>query len=347
LAQVELVTNGAKKATRALEALICDEPNYSDAYDLMGRAQVEELQFTKALATYARAVELTPGNVSRLQKLGSLQLLMGETELAYKHLESAMALGANSPTLDFQSLFQLCLAGYDLNKPRCWERPGRLFGDALRKYPDSFRLQRLNDMLRVLEHLERRSHPQAVELLKRLMRDVKEPQFDFEMGCNVVQLLARMGACDVRLADAEDIVRIIGERFSVSRPALELLVMSSRMGPNFEAVLRSAFERTNDTARRAMWHSLQGQAGQTVRALLTAMQDTRNARFLSLARASLLKHRAAFDEQEFADIQKEIEGMQAKYCGYGTHANAGIRVRPNVRGPAAEAPTPSVQSKAA
>ncbi len=331
LAQVELATNNSRKANRALESLISDEPGYSDAYDLLGRAQIEELQFGKALATYANAVELTPGNVSRLQKLGNLQQLMGEPENAFKHLEAAMALGSNSPTLDFQSLFQYCLAGFDLGKPRVWDRPARMLGDALRKFPQSYRLQRLREMVGVLEHLEQRSYPKAISTLKGLLTDVLEPQFDFEMGCNVIQLLTRIERSDVRLTDAADTIKVVGERFSVSRPAVELLVLSARLVPEFEEVIRSAFERMNQLSRRAMWHSLQGDGMKTVQELLAATQLSRNAKFLSLARASLQKNRTNLSEQTHSNLASEIERLQALYCGYGTHATSGMRVKPALK----------------
>lgn len=327
LAQVDVETMNTKKACRALESLICDEPSYSDAYDLFGRALVEELQFDRALETYSRAVELTPGNIVRLQKLGNLELFLGKPDLAFKHLETAINLGSSSPALDYQSLFQYCIAGCDLKKTRVWERPGRLFAAALKKAPDSYRLLTLNAMVGVLEYLEKRGTAQAIESLKDIAARILEPQFDFEMACNLLQLLSRTELSEARLPNMGELVMTVGLRFSVSRPALELMVMAGRAHPDFELMLRQSFEQVNDMARRAMWHSLQGHSQETVKELLSGARTTRNARFLALATASVEKHREKLGDALCAQYLQEVAQLQEMYCSYGTHANASIRAR--------------------
>ena len=52
-------------AASTLENLISEDPNYSDAYDVMGRAQFELGKFDQALATYRIAAELTPASITR------------------------------------------------------------------------------------------------------------------------------------------------------------------------------------------------------------------------------------------------------------------------------------------
>lgn len=328
LALVEVETQNTKKACRALEALICDEPAYSDAYDLFGRALVEELQFDRALENYAKAVELTPGNIVRLQKLGNLELFLGQSAQAFKHLDAAINLGSASPALDYQSLFQICVAGYDLKKLRVWERPSRLFINALRKAPGSYRLTTLQSMTRVLENLERRSTAKALDGLKALVTQIQDPQFDFEMACNLLQMLSRTEQAEVRLANVTEIVVELGLRYSVSRPALELLVMAGREHPGFEGMLRQSFEQVNDMARKAMWHSMQGRSNDSVKQLIQGAKSTRNARFMALAKASIQKHREKLGEEICALHLAEVAEMQDQYCSYGTHANASIRARP-------------------
>lgn len=75
IARVELESGQLQQATRTLEVLIGEQPSCADAYDVMGRVQVEQGDMAAALQTYRSATELTPANVSRLQKQGQARLL--------------------------------------------------------------------------------------------------------------------------------------------------------------------------------------------------------------------------------------------------------------------------------
>ena len=53
------------RAASTLENLISEDPNCSDAYDVIGRSQFELGKFDQALATYKVAAELTPASITR------------------------------------------------------------------------------------------------------------------------------------------------------------------------------------------------------------------------------------------------------------------------------------------
>ena len=72
VARVQLESGQATRAATTLESLIETDPGYTDAYDMMGRAQFELGNFQNALNTYAMATRLTPGSVSRLLKHGMM-----------------------------------------------------------------------------------------------------------------------------------------------------------------------------------------------------------------------------------------------------------------------------------
>ena len=90
-AQIEAGAGPAGK--RTLESLISDQPGFADAYDVMGRVQVDQGQFAEALATYRTATQLTPGSITRLQRQGMLAFYLGENDEAKKALERATLLG--------------------------------------------------------------------------------------------------------------------------------------------------------------------------------------------------------------------------------------------------------------
>ena len=64
------------RARLTLDALLHDQPGYADAYDVMGRVLLDQGHHEEALRALRRAVSLTPGNVSRLLKLGTLRSSM-------------------------------------------------------------------------------------------------------------------------------------------------------------------------------------------------------------------------------------------------------------------------------
>jgi CheY-like chemotaxis protein len=338
LAQVQVDTQNAKQACRTLESLISDEPAYSDAYDMLGRALIEDLRFDRALDTYAKAVSLTPGNVVRLQKLGSLELFLGQCEAAFQHLHAAMVLGASSPALDYQSLFQLCVAGHDLGRAKAWKRPLSRLDAALESHPQSYRLRMLGDMTRVFAILEAGNIGAAANLLAALMREGEAPAFDFELACDLLQLLSRTEASRFQLAGVDRLVNRLSARFAVSRQALEMLVMAGAKRDTFEPLLRQGFEQVNQLARAAMLKSLDGDAASSIAELIAAASTTHNCRLVVLAHANLGKHRDSLGEALFGSLLAEALELQETYCTHGAHANPSIRGLPRTSAPAAGAP---------
>lgn len=72
VARVQLEAGDPKRAATTLESLIETDPGYTDAYDMMGRAQFELGNFQNALNTFGMATKLTPGSVNRLLKHGMM-----------------------------------------------------------------------------------------------------------------------------------------------------------------------------------------------------------------------------------------------------------------------------------
>lgn len=75
VARAQLDEGQTAKAVSTLENLISEDPNYTDAYDVMGRAQFEQGKFDAALATYKMASDMTPSSITRLQNLDHVLLL--------------------------------------------------------------------------------------------------------------------------------------------------------------------------------------------------------------------------------------------------------------------------------
>jgi len=329
LAKVELSTGNPAQARTSLQALLAEDPGYADAYDVYGRALFEELDFKGALEVYAKAVELTPGNISRLQKLGALGLFLGQSEDAAKHLGAALAIGPNSRALDFQSLVGLAIANLDLKEKRGWEKSVKHLEDSMQRFPDSYRLIMLRRALDVVMQLEREQYGPARDLLAAMAQEWQRPEFSFEMACNFLQLMVRCGA-RYHLADAPLWTRQLGERFAVSKQSARLLELSVSAIPALQEEVAQAYLRVNEESRRAMAHLIGKQHAKTVQELIAVGERTKNARIFALARATLDRHAESMDAALAEQLGTVVDQLQQSYAAYGMRAQASLKLRQRV-----------------
>ena len=131
VARAQLEAGYPQRATTTLESLIETDPGYTDAYDVMGRAQFELGNFQNALATFKMSTKLTPASVNRLLKHGMMAWYAGEREEGIELLDRATRIGLDSKMYDPQALVLLAFARLDDNDQRrllhCvehLERPG-------------------------------------------------------------------------------------------------------------------------------------------------------------------------------------------------------------------------------
>ena len=78
VARAQVESGQATRAITTLMGLIGEDASYTDAYDVLGRAQVEVGNFAEALETYRTASTLTPDSVGRQQKFGMMAFYMGD-----------------------------------------------------------------------------------------------------------------------------------------------------------------------------------------------------------------------------------------------------------------------------
>lgn len=316
LARIELSTADSATACRTLETLLVENPGYADAYDVYGRALLEEMKLEAAVEVFAKAVQITPGNITRLQKLGSLELFLGRPEAAVQHLGAALTLGGQSRTLDYQGVVALAIACVDREALETCERAGRFLEEAAGRHPDSQRVRRLRLSSEVALALARRRFDAARAGLVAMAAELNEPEFSFEMAGNLLQLLVRC-APHCPLPDCNIWVRRVAERFCISRPRTRLLELAAAPMPPIEDMLREAAGKINEASREAMTHLVSKQHGRTLQALVELAERSLNARIINLARATLEHHGHHLAAEDASRLGRRIEALHEVYTDAG------------------------------
>ncbi|MEJ6005779.1 response regulator [Paucibacter sp. AS339] len=317
LAKIDLANADTQVACRTLETLLAENPAYVDAYDVYGRALLEEMDFAAAVEMFGKAVQITPGNVARLQKLGSLQLFLGYSDAAAKHLGAALSIGQFSRTLDYQGVVALGIACIDQADADECERALKCLQEAVARYPAySFRLQTLQLTLECALALILRRQDAALAGLARLGSQLDNPEFTFEMASNLLQLLARC-AGQQGIPEALPWAERAARRYAISRPRTRLLEMAASPLMSLESAVHKAASQINEAAREAMSHLVSKQHQRTLEALLALAQASLNMRIINLARATLAHHGQHLPKAHAERMREDIDELHGRFVDGG------------------------------
>jgi tetratricopeptide (TPR) repeat protein len=290
VARAQIEAGQPPAGRRTLESLIADQPGFADAYDVMGRVQVDQGNFSEALATYRTATQLTPGSITRLQRQGMLAFYLGETEEAKRALERATTLGISSQMFDFQSVVLLAITRFKDRDTKGLQRCLDNVNHALAKAPKSTRLQRFSAIVNIFNLMLQRQVAPVVAEVRALAQQVKEASFDFEAGSNVVATLAHLTAAELQLDAAEGWIDTLALRFCTTRSLSELLARAATAHEPFAVRIREQHAAVTALAEEAMSHSLAGEPRAAAKALLAAGARTMNAKLVDMARMVLQRH---------------------------------------------------------
>lgn len=316
IARAQYTAGSLIQARRTLESLLCDQPGYADAYDVMGRVLLEQSDNAGALDTLRRASELTPGSVARMQKFGVLAFYYGTPKEAAEALQRATQVGLNSKVFDLQGLVLLAALQYDLGDRRGLALSNATMQRVQRERPDSPRLAGFAEVVQMLQMLAQRQVPDAVNRLCVMLSQVADPAFDFEAACNLLVVVARLHATEVRLGDIGESMQRLALRFAVSRATCDMLVSAARHVAELAEPLRAAYAQISCTAEAAVERSVAGHRREAVVALLDQAEATLNAKLLDLAEHTLRRHAAAVPDAQA--LHDRIARLRETYHAYGT-----------------------------
>jgi predicted Zn-dependent protease len=307
--QLDAGQNGP--AMRTLESLIGDHPSFADAYDVMGRVQVEQGDLQQALETYRRASALTPGSISRLQKQGMLAFYLGDHDEAARTLERAATAGLSSKMFDFQTLVLLAFTRFHQRDAKGLQRCRDNLRGALEKAPQSHRLQRFAAVVEVFHLMLQKQVGAVVAAVKDIVRDLREPSLDVEAACNILSLLSELTAAELKLDAADDWVDALALRFASAKGLAELLARTASGHPPHAQRVRDAQLRINEMAEQAVTHTLAGDHRTAVQMLVAQGERTLNSKLIEMARMTLQRH-----EGRIADagpLQQQVDALRQRF----------------------------------
>ena len=292
IARAQIDANQPAAAARSLEALVAEQPNYTDALDVLGRLQFEQGDLPGALNTYRRAAEFTRGSIVRLQRHGLAAYYAGQREEAQKPLERAAVLGVGSGMFDMQVLLLLAALNFAQRDGRALQRILDHLLSAAARNPDDARLDRLARTARLFGLAFHRQYDQVTSALAEWSPRLLEPATDMETACNLLTLWSTLAACGVAVPEGTSSgVDTLAMRFASSRACTELLAGAAASHPPFAQQVWEAHQSVAAIAEQAVAQALEGQHEAAIESLTDQGARTLNMKFVELARMTLQRHR--------------------------------------------------------
>ena len=325
VARTQLEAGHATRACTTLKSLIESDPDYTDAFDLMGRAQFELGNFQSALNAFAVASKLTPSSVNRLLKHGMLACHAGDRDEGVALLERATRIGLASKLYDPQALVLLAFAGLDNNDQRSLLRCQEQMQQLSLRQADNPRLQRLLEVVQCLRALQDQQTAGALDEVRRLAKLVHEPSFDFESAGNLLALMTRLAMRSIQLYEVDAVIDTLGLRFCTSRALTELLACSARGREDFAQRIRAAQTDILKLTEEAMALSLKDEPQHAAESLLAHGERTLNAKLIESALLVLQRYAGRMADEAALTIRAQT--LRERYRTADIHAGLGEQAR--------------------
>jgi CheY-like chemotaxis protein len=322
VARAQFAAGEASPARRSVEAVLREHPEHADAYDVLGRLQVDQGELSQALNTYRIAAQLTPGCMLRLQHCGTLAFYQGEREEAVRMLERVISMGLKSKLFDALTLMLMAFLRFDAGDTKALIIAHDYIKKFVERHPESRRLKRMEVTANALRLLIVRQPDEALALARSLSAGIEADNFDVEGSNLLLALWTRLPEQHVPAEEMDTLARQIAMRFCVSKAVTEVLAASAQRRERLVATIRGCQSEITLIAEEAMAHSLRGRPRSAVESLLRQGTDTRNAKLIEMAGLVARRHADTIEDRD--NLLAEATMLQQRFCQPVTHI-AGVR----------------------
>jgi len=313
------------RAVELLEALLNEDPNYTDAYDLLGRARFEQGKFDSALQTYETVSKLTPASITRLQNLGLITYYAGDRKGAQPILDRSVRIGIDSKMFDSQTLVLLAFYRLEVGDRKGLQRCQDDFVRLIERNPDNARHQRLATLVDILQAIAQSEIAKVIESTNALCKRVREPDFDFESAGNLLSLLSLMASNRIQIEEPASVVDTLGLRFTGTRALTELLAGAAAAFPLYVEHIRAADAQLLRLTEAAMSKTLEDKPGAAVEELIAHGKQTLNGKLIETA--YLVINRYSDKITDLAKWQNTVNELRTRYNTQGIRPTLGEQKR--------------------
>lgn len=327
-ARAALLDGKRVQALKVLSGILEKNPGCGDAYDLLGRLQVEQGELKAALASMNAACAATPGCMIRTQHAGALAFFCGDQASARVLLSRARMIGFDSRLLDGLTLYLLGLLESDAGALAAMRAAREQLAEMALRDRASMRLQRMRralDALYLFRSTGEVSQPLA--LLHKLAQEHSTADFRGE-DCAVVMLAwSRLRVAPGRVAgDICGWVSFVGMRLVTGRGMLGYLGAAGALVPEAVAILEGCLARVIQHAQDAVDACADparlNRVQSGLRGLFSTAQSLRNARLLDLCVLLAQQNRVSLGPE--ADSMIETARALSLRYGPGLRSISGI-----------------------
>jgi hypothetical protein len=177
------------------------------------------------------------------------------------------------------------------------------------KNPDLARPKRLSRVVETLNLLQHHKLALALGAVRAMIKEIRDPAFDFESASNLIGLLAQMAKRAIQLDEVHPVIDQLALRFSYSRSMTEVLAGAAKAHPVYAEHVRAGNTKVIKYAEYAMSLSLRGDPKGTVNELLRRGQETLNNKLLESAEMVLVRHAEKIGEA--ADLRAQVQALRA------------------------------------
>lgn len=313
IAKAELESKNCKKARRSLEVLVAENPSYVDAYDILGRSQIESLDFQEAFLTYKKALELTPANIQRVQKFASISAVVGRDQEALIPLDRAFNSSVKSDSLDLYCVFLLAYFSLKHDHGKALEKCEKHLRKKHQDFNQSVRISTLLKFVENLTHLRANNFEKIAEFSDSFNEFVFKKDFDFETCCAALLFIKQIRSYCFFKNYMPNWVKHCFMRFNVSKTALTFFEYICEGDLELAMLLKTSSSELSGKCQKALSMALEKQQKNAIKTLILLSEETLNTKVFNLAKSALDRYKGVLDHETVCELNSDVNHLQGLF----------------------------------